>query len=109
MPDSDSVVGSAFRLNCGLVRDRGTVRTSTTSSICTSCNRSTNSRIERVECPMVKNGYMRSVQLTARDLRFSPNEVPHLGFRPGCQAEESLPCHVQPLGLALLYKCPHRP
>src|SRR5215510_11182634 len=72
MSNSDSVVGSVLRLNCGLVRDRGTVRTSTTSSICTSRNSSTNSGIERVECPMVKNGYMRSVQLTARDMRFSP-------------------------------------
>src|SRR5262249_1674565 len=40
-------------------RDRGTVRTSTTSSICTSRRSSTNSGIERVECPMVKNGYIR--------------------------------------------------
>jgi hypothetical protein len=46
-------IRQSFRLYCGLVRDLGTVRTSTTSVTSTLRNRSTNSAIDRVEWPMV--------------------------------------------------------
>src|SRR5260370_10293535 len=42
-------------LNCGLVRERGMARPSTTTSMFCARNNSTSSAIERVECPMVKN------------------------------------------------------
>src|SRR5262249_32653793 len=54
--DSISERGSTSMLYCGLVRDRGTVRTSTTIPTFASFSRSTNAAIGRVECPMVKNG-----------------------------------------------------
>ena len=49
-------MGSTSRLYCGFLRERGTVRTSATSSISASCSKATKSAIERVACPMVKNG-----------------------------------------------------
>src|SRR5579871_265990 len=49
-----SAAGSASALNCGLVRERGTVRTSTTISMACSCRSAMNSSMERVEWPMVK-------------------------------------------------------
>src|SRR3954471_14226299 len=55
MPCSRKLAGSRSALNCGLVRDRGTVRTSTTVSIFASCRIPTNSSIDRVEWPIVKN------------------------------------------------------
>ena len=54
--NSDSDSGSASPLYWGLVRDRGTVRTSIMSRIFAFRNKSTNTAIGRVECPMVKNG-----------------------------------------------------
>src|SRR5262249_61589037 len=51
-----SVSGRISQLYCGLVRERGTLRTSTTHPTCASSSNSTNSRTGRVECPMVKNG-----------------------------------------------------
>jgi hypothetical protein len=44
-------------LYCGFVRERGTLRTSTTSAICGPLSKSTNSVTGRVECPMVKKGW----------------------------------------------------
>src|SRR4029453_9265762 len=55
MPCSRKLAGSRSALNCGLVRDRGTVRTSTTVSIFASRRIPTNSSIDRVEWPIVKN------------------------------------------------------
>ena len=52
--ESDSV--STLRLYCELVRERGTVRTSTTSLTSARLSKSANKSIGRVECPMVKNG-----------------------------------------------------
>src|SRR5438309_2213233 len=50
------VVYSVRTCEGGLVRDRGMARTSTTSRTPASLNKPTNSAIEQVECPMVKNG-----------------------------------------------------
>jgi hypothetical protein len=55
--DSDSV--STCLWYCGLVRDRGMVRTSTMSRTPASPSKSTNTTIGRVECPMVRNGLAR--------------------------------------------------
>jgi hypothetical protein len=54
--DEARLVGSTSRLYCGFLRERGTVRTSATSSTSASCSKATKSAIERVACPMVKNG-----------------------------------------------------
>src|SRR5262245_16626301 len=50
-----SARGSVARSYCGFVRDRGTVRTSATSSISLASSRAMNSSTGRVECPIVKN------------------------------------------------------
>ena len=52
-----SEAGRTSRLNWGLVLDRGTVLTSTTSLTSASCKSATNASVERVEWPMVKNGF----------------------------------------------------
>ena len=44
-----------LRAILGVNRERGTVRTSTTSSTCAACSNATKSSSGRVECPMVKN------------------------------------------------------
>lgn len=49
----DSASGKVSRLNLGLVRDRGVLRTSTTSSTLPAFTSSTNSGMLRVECPTV--------------------------------------------------------
>src|SRR5712675_1267220 len=54
--NSDSAFESTSLLYCELVCERGTVRTSATSWTPAFVSRFTNSLIERVECPMVKNG-----------------------------------------------------
>src|ERR1041384_2026547 len=54
MPASASSCGSVSVLNCGLVRERGTERTSTSRSTPASCNMPTSSATLRVECPIVK-------------------------------------------------------
>src|ERR1044071_9505723 len=54
MPASVSSCGSVSVLNCGLVRERGTERTSTRRSTPASCNMPTSSATLRVECPIVK-------------------------------------------------------
>src|SRR4051812_39889680 len=46
--------GSVSRLNCGLCRDRGIVRTSTTRPMPCAFRSRTKSSIDRVECPIVK-------------------------------------------------------
>src|SRR5579863_7811408 len=51
-----SETGRTLRLNCGLVRERGTLLTSTTSLTSAASMSAANSSIGRVECPMVKNG-----------------------------------------------------
>src|SRR5215472_19166227 len=51
-----SASGSVSPLCCGLVRERGTVRTSATRSTWAALSKSTNSLSGRVECPKVKNG-----------------------------------------------------
>src|SRR6478609_10796604 len=56
MPCAAREAGKASRLNCGFFRERGTVRTSTTSLTSAAANRAANSSIGRVECPMVKKG-----------------------------------------------------
>src|SRR5579863_9493558 len=48
--------GRTSRLNCGLVRERGTLLTSTTSLTAAALRSAANSAIGRVECTMVKNG-----------------------------------------------------
>src|SRR5262245_57254006 len=53
---ADSESGRTSQLYCGLVLDRGTVRTSTTSRTSTFVSNSANAATGRVECPMVKNG-----------------------------------------------------
>ena len=49
IPTAASDCGRVSMLNCGLVRDRGNARTSTTSSTAACCNEATNSAIVRVE------------------------------------------------------------
>ena len=56
IPCAAREAGKTSRLNCGLVRERGTVRTSTTSLTSAVVKSATNSSIGRVECPMVKKG-----------------------------------------------------
>ena len=46
--------GSVSRLNCGLCRDRGIVRTSMTRPMPCAFRSRAKSSIDRVECPMVK-------------------------------------------------------
>ena len=58
LPRRASVSGRLSSLNCGLVRDRGIDRTSTTRSTRDSRSRSTNSAIVLVEWPMVKNVFV---------------------------------------------------
>src|SRR5262245_58764933 len=53
---ADSESGRTSQLYCGLVLDRGTVRTSTTSRTSTFVSNSANAATGRAECPMVKNG-----------------------------------------------------
>ena len=53
MTITDSASGNASRLNWGLVRDRGVLRISTTSSTLPACSNSTNSTLLRVEWPIV--------------------------------------------------------
>src|SRR5690242_4933310 len=53
MFEGASSPGNRSKLNCGLVRDRGTVRTSATSSTCADLRMPTNSEIVRVEWPIV--------------------------------------------------------
>src|SRR5205085_9198457 len=57
MPSGASEPGNVSRLYCGLVRERGTVRTSTTSVTSASRSMATNSSSGRVEWPMVWNGW----------------------------------------------------
>src|SRR2546421_9959956 len=57
MPRGASEPGNVSRLYCGLVRERGTVRTSTTSVTSASRSMATNSSSARVEWPMVWNGW----------------------------------------------------
>src|SRR5262249_45869485 len=57
IPASARPLASTSALNCGLVRERGTVRTSTTRRTSESRSRSTNVDSGRVECPIVKNGF----------------------------------------------------
>src|SRR6185312_11606921 len=64
MPAAASVAGNASRLYCGLVRERGTVRTSTTIATDDSASSAMKSSTGRVECPIVKNG----ITLAARPL-----------------------------------------
>src|SRR6185503_1604251 len=54
MPEAASGSGSASALNCGLTRERGTERTSTSRSTPATCNSAISSPAERVEWPMVK-------------------------------------------------------
>src|SRR5262247_1345722 len=54
-----SAAGSTSLLNCGLVRDRGTARTSTSTLTSAAVNRSASSTTGRVEWPTVKNGSTR--------------------------------------------------
>src|SRR6185437_15337865 len=54
MPARASVSGRASALNCGLVRERGIERTSTSRSTATCLSKATNSAIVRVEWPIVK-------------------------------------------------------
>jgi hypothetical protein len=49
MPAAASGAGRTSALNCGLVRERGIVRTSTSSSTPASRNSATSSAVERVE------------------------------------------------------------
>src|SRR5271165_4086228 len=53
MPASASAPGSASVLNCGLWRERGTVRTSTSNSTRCAASITKRSASERLECPMV--------------------------------------------------------
>ena len=48
--------GRTSRLNCGFVRERGTVLTSMTTCASAALSSATNSSVGRVECPMVKKG-----------------------------------------------------
>src|SRR5690242_21643425 len=69
-------------LYCGLVRERGTVRTSTTRRTSDSLSRSTKVMIGRVECPIVKNGLRMSAKFAnhGRFLRWivaSASNAPH--------------------------------
>src|SRR5690242_18663627 len=54
MPSGSSASGSVSRLYCGLVRERGTVRMSTTASAPASRSSAANSSRLRVEWPIVK-------------------------------------------------------
>src|SRR6185436_16207559 len=49
-----SARGNEALLNCGLCRERGTVRTSTTRDTPCACSRRMNSSRVRVECPSVR-------------------------------------------------------
>ena len=53
MPTISSDTGNVSRLNCGLWRDRGTVRTSTTRVEQSAFFWRMNSSFDRVECPTV--------------------------------------------------------
>src|SRR6476661_2610776 len=53
MPADPSEAGSESALNCGLWRDPGTVRTSTSWVTLCAASSFTNSSIGRVECPIV--------------------------------------------------------
>lgn len=53
MPADASEAGNASVLNCGLCRERGTVRTSTNCVTPWAESNSMNSSIGRVECPIV--------------------------------------------------------
>src|SRR5262245_35908293 len=57
MPAFASVCANESELYCGLVRERGMVRTSTTRLMPTPPTRLMNSSTGRVECPMVKKGW----------------------------------------------------
>src|SRR6516164_4786723 len=54
MPCSERARGSTSRLNCGLERERGIVRTSATSLTLAALSIATNSSIDRLECPIIK-------------------------------------------------------
>ena len=55
--NADSDVGSSSPLYCEWLRERGIVRTSTTSLTSAPFRSITNASSGRVECPMVKNGF----------------------------------------------------
>src|SRR5215472_14555005 len=54
MPCSERARGNTSRLNCGLERERGIVRTSATSVTRAALSSTTNSSIGRLECPTIK-------------------------------------------------------
>src|SRR5690242_14188016 len=84
---SPSDTGRASRLNCGLRRDLGTVRTSASRSTPCASSIATNSAMGCVECPIVR---------TAR-----------CTLRTGCSARTEWQMHAQhTLAIALLL---HRP
>src|SRR5438477_10845934 len=63
MPVPARASGRASVLNCGLVRERGTDRTSTSRSIPACRSSPTSSATDRVEWPMVKIEFVRSIAL----------------------------------------------
>src|SRR6185437_3642442 len=65
MPARASVFARASALNCGLVRERGIERTSTSRCTATCLSKATNSAIVRVEWPIRKDCRHRPAHRTA--------------------------------------------
>src|SRR5215831_7541894 len=88
MPCAASAFGSVSRLYCGLVRERGTVRTSTMRVTSLGSSSAASSSIARVECPMVKNGSAMAVRprvCAGRSepwARIAPVSEAEIAFRP---------------------------